>query len=176
MVYVMVIGAFILVTILYFAHPKLSPVPYFPTQKQDLNLIIKLLKLKPGAVLYDLGAGNGRVILHAVPQKNITVVGVELNPFLFFYILIKKLFHPHSKNIKLIRRSFLTTDLSPATHLYLYLSREYLAKVKQKIWQEQPTRLKTVVSYMYDLKLSQGNRHWHKKIYKGKNYIYVFTK
>lgn len=55
--------------------------PYLPTHKAQIGLAIKLLNLKKGELLIDLGAGDGR-LLAAAAQRGWRVRGYELNPLL----------------------------------------------------------------------------------------------
>jgi len=55
----------ILGIIFLFSSPQLSLIPYFPSNKKDLPLIIKALNLKNNQVVFDLGAGDGIVIFEA---------------------------------------------------------------------------------------------------------------
>ncbi len=64
----------IIITLAYFISPTLSPVPFFPTQKADLEMIVSALlsskaqirnskvEIRNSQIIYDLGAGTGTVI------------------------------------------------------------------------------------------------------------------
>jgi hypothetical protein len=54
--------------ILLFSSKTLSPIPYFPSQKIDLPLIIKALNLQNNQTVFDLGAGDGIVIFEAAKK------------------------------------------------------------------------------------------------------------
>lgn len=90
-----------------FTFPKLSPIPYFPTNKKDVSLIVKLFRLTNNQIVFDLGAGDGAVIFAAAKEAfkknlNTTFIAVEINPVLVLILHIKKLFNPNKKNIKII--------------------------------------------------------------------------
>ena len=94
-----------LVFLLYiFVSRKRSPVPYFPTNKKDIPLIIKALNLKLNHTVVDLGAGDGVVIFKAAEETYKRGFGtkfyaVEINPILILILYLKKLFHENRKNI-----------------------------------------------------------------------------
>jgi SAM-dependent methyltransferase len=171
----------ILVIIFLFSSKTLSPIPYFPSNRKDLPLIIKALDLKNNQAIFDLGAGDGIVIFEAAKkayEKNLNTqfFAVEINPILLLIMHIKRLFHPNKKNIKIVFddifkiniKKFLNFDFSFLT-FYLYISPWYIDKVIKNI----SSKIKnfSVVSYFYPLP-----KRKQKKIFKGKNKIFVYNK
>src|SRR5690606_29997563 len=55
-------------------------VPYVPTNQETVEEMLKLAGVKPGDVVYDLGCGDGRIIITAAKKFGATGVGVDLNP------------------------------------------------------------------------------------------------
>ncbi len=185
----------IFLIIIIFSFPKFSPIPYFPTAKKDLPLIIKALGLKNNQVIIDLGAGDGRVIFAAANeafQKRLTTFffAIEINPILIFIMNLRRLLHPNKKNIKIIwgdifkidkikelnfnsslnvnSRSFKLTSLT----FYLYLSPWFLETIVKKIKNYQlKVKNLSLVSYLYPIK----NLKEQEKIIKGKRHnVFVY--
>jgi precorrin-6B methylase 2 len=93
--------------------------PFVPVPDEILDEIVKNLELKPGSILHDFGCGDGRVLLRAVKNHpEISAVGVELAilPYLMAKFQTRKY-----RNIKIKKGNIFDTDLSPATHIFLYL-------------------------------------------------------
>ena len=55
-------------------------VPYVPTSQETVEEMLKLAGVKPGDVVYDLGCGDGRIVITAAAKFGATGVGVDLNP------------------------------------------------------------------------------------------------
>jgi len=55
-------------------------VPYVPTNQETVEEMLKLAGVKPGDVVYDLGCGDGRIVITAAQKFGATGVGVDLNP------------------------------------------------------------------------------------------------
>ncbi len=55
-------------------------VPYVPTDQKTVEEMLKLAGVKPGDVVYDLGCGDGRIVITAAQKFGATGVGVDLNP------------------------------------------------------------------------------------------------
>ena len=172
--------AFLFLIIFVFSSKKLSPIPYFPSNKKDIASITKALGLSNNQTIFDLGAGDGIIIFAAAKvankkKLNTKFVAVEINPILILILLIRLFFHPNKKNIKIIRDdifkmklSFPTTNYSLLTTFYLYISPWFLEKVAKKILHEFPKA--KIISYMYPIKSLKNSE---KKI-QGKNTIFVY--
>jgi len=62
------------------AKPKREPdVPYVPTTEPAVQEMLKLAEVKKGDVLYDLGCGDGRIVI-AAAKLGARAVGVDINP------------------------------------------------------------------------------------------------
>jgi len=173
----------LLIIILFFSSPKLSPIPYFPSNKKDLALIIKALNLKNNQVVFDLGAGDGIVIFEAAKlafEKKLTTkfLAVEINPVLILIMWFKWLFHPNKKNIKIIyadifNMNFKNLLTKPVTRnpqlatFYLYISPWYLEKVIKNL--KSQIKNFSLVSYFYPV-----SKMKIKKIFEGKNKVFVY--
>src|SRR5690606_7143771 len=55
-------------------------VPYVPTPQKIVDGMWKLADVKVGEVVYDLGCGDGRIVITAANEYGATGIGVDLNP------------------------------------------------------------------------------------------------
>jgi SAM-dependent methyltransferase len=63
------------------AKPKRDPdVPYVPTTERAVEEMLKLAKVEKGDVLYDLGCGDGRIVVTAAKKFGTHGVGIDINP------------------------------------------------------------------------------------------------
>src|SRR5579871_5514686 len=56
-----------------------SLAPYVTSPQTVVDRMLELAQVKPGEVVYDLGCGDGRVLITAVQHFHAKAVGVELN-------------------------------------------------------------------------------------------------
>jgi hypothetical protein len=70
---------FILI-LLWMLVPALYGLPPVPTKPERIRKALKLANLRPDEVLYDLGAGDGRVLLLAAREFGANAVGIEVGP------------------------------------------------------------------------------------------------
>jgi cyclopropane fatty-acyl-phospholipid synthase-like methyltransferase len=55
-------------------------VPWVPTRERRIRKALQLAKLQPGETFYDLGAGDGRVLLMATREFLAQVMGIGIEP------------------------------------------------------------------------------------------------
>ncbi len=139
--------------------------PYVPTLKKQRIQALKLLDLSKGQVLYELGSGDGSMLIEASKQ-GITAIGYELNPFLY---LLSKLRLVRHKNAHVKFGNYWQTNLSQADGIYVFLIDNYMKRLESKLLNESKDGLK-LVSYTFELpntkpKLSDGPMH-----------LYIFNK
>jgi SAM-dependent methyltransferase len=57
-----------------------SLAPYIPSPQIIVERMLELANVQPGEAVYDLGSGDGRVLITAAQQFKARAVGVELSP------------------------------------------------------------------------------------------------
>src|SRR5437660_6831230 len=55
-------------------------VPYVPTTEQAVEAMLKLADVKKTDVVYDLGCGDGRIVISAAKNFGARGVGIDINP------------------------------------------------------------------------------------------------
>lgn len=53
--------------------------PYVPSPQRSVDRMLEMAKLKTGEKLYDLGSGDGRVVISAAQKYKVKAVGVEIS-------------------------------------------------------------------------------------------------
>jgi protein-L-isoaspartate O-methyltransferase len=101
------------------AEEKLAP--YYPTPQTVVEQMLRLGGLKPGEKMYDLGSGDGRIVIMAAQKFRADATGVEIDEDLCKQsrARIKKLnleSHAH-----IVEGDLLKQDYSPADLLTVYL-------------------------------------------------------
>ncbi len=60
---------------------QVGDVPYVPTPPEVVEQMMKLGQVKPGDVIYDLGCGDGRLVITAIKKHGVVKgVGIDINP------------------------------------------------------------------------------------------------
>ena len=107
--------------------PALHGLPSKPTHPDRIRKALQMAELKPGETLYDLGAGDGRVLLIAAKEFDAKVVGIEIGPVQCALIWLKILGSGLNSRIQIKMGNFYKTDLSQTDVAFIYgTSREVL--------------------------------------------------
>jgi ribosomal protein L11 methylase PrmA len=112
--------------------------------------MLQLAQVKKGDTVYDLGSGDGRIVITAAKKYGVRAVGFEIDPELIKQsrASIKK---EGLENLAEIReQDILTVDLSPASVLTMYLLPSVNLKLKPKILSEIKPGSR-VVSHAFDM-------------------------
>ncbi|HMD71660.1 MAG TPA: class I SAM-dependent methyltransferase [Bryobacteraceae bacterium] len=95
--------------------------PYIPTPQAVVEKMLEAGHIKPDDVVYDLGAGDGRIVITAAREYGAKAVGIEIQKDLCEKVRgrIKEL--ALEDKVTIVHDSFLHADLSPATVVTMYL-------------------------------------------------------
>jgi hypothetical protein len=111
--------AFVLLFLSQIVATFTTDAPFVPIPKGIEDEIIRNLDLKSGSVIYDLGCGDGRILaLIAEKYPEVRAIGVEIA---FWPFLLAKWKTRKYKNVAIRREDIFKTDISSATHIFLYL-------------------------------------------------------
>lgn len=141
-------GVFLVVAgliFLAFGAVVLFGAPYVPTVDASTQQALKLLNLKPGQTLVDLGSGDGRV-LAAAAKAGLVAVGYELNPIL---AAISRWRLRSYKNVHVHWGSFWRADLSSADGVFVFLADMHMKRLGRFLSRQQ--RPLKVVSHAFEI-------------------------
>jgi protein-L-isoaspartate O-methyltransferase len=103
-------------------HYANSLAPYVVSPQEIVDRMLELADLKPGEKLYDLGSGDGRVLITAVVRFKAKAVGVEISDDLVSSANDRIHRLGLDSDAHVIHGNFLDVDLSPADVVTLYLA------------------------------------------------------
>jgi SAM-dependent methyltransferase len=124
-------------------------VPFVPSPQEVVDKMITVAGVKKGDVVYDMGSGDGRIVI-AAAKKGARAVGFEIDGD-----LVKESRENIRKagvqNLAEIRQQdILTVDFSPATVVTMYLLPDVNLKLKPNL-QKQLKSGSRIVSHSFDM-------------------------
>src|SRR5207245_4305556 len=124
-------------------------VPFVPSPQDVVDKMIELAGVKKGDTVYDLGSGDGRIVI-AAAKKGTKAVGFEIDPDLVKESRdnIRKTGVQELAEIR--NQDILTVDLSPASVVTMYLLPDVNLKLKPNLLSQLKPGSR-VVSHSFDM-------------------------
>lgn len=98
-----------------------SLAPFVPTPMDVVDRMLKLAKVGPNDVVYDLGCGDGRIVIAAAEKFGARGVGVDINPRLIADANAAAKAAGVASRVEFFLQDAMTVDLTDATVVTLYL-------------------------------------------------------
>jgi SAM-dependent methyltransferase len=96
-------------------------VPYEPTPIPVVEEMLKLAEVTKGDVVYDLGCGDGRIVVTAAKNYGVTAVGVDLDPQRVLESENNVRLNGVENLVTIKHQNIFETDVSEASVVMLYL-------------------------------------------------------
>jgi len=111
-------------------------VPFVPTPPEVVDRMLELAEVKMGDVIYDLGSGDGRIIIRAAKKYGVRGVGIEIDPDLVKRSRDNAWKEKVEHLVEFREQDALMVDVSPATVVTLYMLPEFNKKLRPIFWQQ----------------------------------------
>jgi len=112
--------------------------------------MLRLAELKPGEVLFDLGAGDGRIVIMAAKTFGARGVGVELREDLAKKAMSTIQDNQLGDRVTIVNGDMFGVNLTSADVVFLYLTTSANEKIRPKLEQELKKGVR-VVSHDYEI-------------------------
>ncbi|MCC7156453.1 MAG: class I SAM-dependent methyltransferase [Bryobacterales bacterium] len=110
--------------------------PYVQSPQAVVERMLELAKVKPGETVYDLGCGDGRILVAAAKRFSAKAVGVELSESLVRRARAEAQKQGVAENVTVIQGDMMTVDVAPANVVALYLITEANDQLRPKLERE----------------------------------------
>jgi SAM-dependent methyltransferase len=143
---------------------KSYDVPFVPTPVEVVDAMLELAKIQPGDLLYDLGCGDGRIVIAAAKTFGIKAIGIDIDPIRISESKENATESGVNDKVKFIQQDLFETDFSDASVITMYLLTSVNRRLRPKLLSElKPgTRL---VSHRFDMGEWKADKTVSVKIY-----------
>ena len=124
--------------------------PYVQTPPEAVSAMLELAAVAGGDVVYDLGAGDGRIVIAAVRRPGVRAVGIELDPGRVRGAREAAEKEGLGGRAEFLSQDFFEADLRGATVVTLFLLPDQNRKLRPKLWNELKPGAR-VVSFCFDM-------------------------
>ena len=109
---------------------------FVPTPNQVVDMMLKLAGVTKKDTVYDLGCGDGRIVITAAQKYGARGVGIDIDPERVKEATENVQKAAVSDRVKIVRGDLFQTDISPATVVTLYLLTDLNLKLRPKLMKE----------------------------------------
>ncbi len=123
----------ILVVLGTLAYGAISAAPWVPLPRRDVKRILDLVAPRSGETLFDLGCGDGRLLIAAAERYGVRAVGYELAVVPYLIAKLRQQFSPARHRIVIHYYSFWAIDLRAANAIVCFLTPYAMRRLKVKL-------------------------------------------
>jgi len=129
-------------------HPP--DVRFVATPPEVVDAMLTAARVTSADIVYDLGSGDGRIVIAAAKKYGARGVGIEINPLLVAESNASARAAGVSHLVQFIQGDLFTADFSAATVVTLYLGPSLNERIKPRLLRELRPGTR-VVSHVYDM-------------------------
>lgn len=115
--------------------PRLD-VPYVPTPPEVVDKMLALAKVSRNDTLYDLGCGDGRIVVTAAKRYGARGTGIDINPECIEEARSNAKAAGVGNKVQCRVGNLFEEDVSPATVVTLYLLPDINLKLRPRLWEQ----------------------------------------
>jgi len=123
---------------------------YVPTPQPVVETMLELAAVKASDVVYDLGSGDGRIVITAAKKYGARGVGIELDSALVRKARENAAAAGVGNRVRFMTQDLFATDLRPATVVTLYLLQSINERLRPKLVRELKPGTR-VVSHVFNM-------------------------
>lgn len=122
--------------------------PWVPTWGKDFNRVVRLADLHSGEVVYELGAGEGRLLLQFAKTPATKVIGFEISlvPYAIAWLRVFRL----RPRVEIRFQDFFKQDFKQANVIFCFLTPPAMRKLQKKFAAECRPGTR-IISYAFSI-------------------------
>ena len=139
--------------------------PWVPTPISMVHKMLQMAEVRPDDLVYDLGCGDGRIIVTAARRYGAKAVGIELDPLRYLWCQLLITVLGLRDQVQVVFGNFFKQDLSAADVVTCYLLRDTNKKLQGKFENELNPETRVVSNYFTFPELQLASEDKEEKLY-----------
>lgn len=111
-------------------------VPYVPTPPEVVDAMLSLAAVRAGDVLYDLGCGDGRIVIAAAKRFGIKAAGIDIDPIRIEESEANAAAAGLEGKVRFVKQDIFEADFRDATVVTMYLLNSVNVRLRPKLLSE----------------------------------------
>ncbi len=149
-IFLFIFYSFVIIIIGTYIWGGILAAPWVPLRKRDIKRMLALADLRSGQIMYDLGCGDGRLLIAAYKQYNARPIGFEISVFPYLIAKIKIFFLGLGSKVTVKYQNFYNYNLADADAVTMFLMPKAFKKLKPKLLAELKPGCR-IVSYTFKI-------------------------
>jgi predicted RNA methylase len=104
-----------------------------PTSRKRVGKMLYMANVNSDDLVYDLGSGDGRIVIEAARRFDAEAVGIEADPIRYIWSRLMVLLSRKGRKVSILWGNFFWKDISKASVVTLFLSQKANYKLKKKL-------------------------------------------
>lgn len=125
-------------------------VPFVPTDENVVDAMLDLANVGPKDVLYDLGSGDGRILVAAAKDRDARGIGIDIDPVRIADAMEYAGWSRVEYLVDFIEDDIFTADVSEATVVTLYLLQSINVQLRPRLLDQLRPGAR-IVSHAFDM-------------------------
>ncbi len=131
--------------------PTRAPdVVYIPTPEPVVDEMLRIANVQSNDIVYDLGSGDGRIVITAAKERGARGIGIDINPERIREANENAQKAGVTDRVEFRQQDLFETDFSDATVVTLYLLSDLNVKLRPKLLRELKPGTR-IVSHAFDM-------------------------
>jgi ribosomal protein L11 methylase PrmA len=122
-----------IIGLLWVLVPAMYGLPSRPTHPDRIRKALQMANLKAGETLYDLGSGDGRVLVMAAKEFGAKAVGIEIGPMQRLVSRVAAMNNGVNERVRIEAGNFYKSDVKDADVVFLYATSTEVAKLASHV-------------------------------------------
>jgi SAM-dependent methyltransferase len=123
---------------------------YVPTPQAAVDAMLDLAQVKASDIVYDLGSGDGRIVITAAKKYGARGVGIEIDPALVKKANDNAVAAGVANRVRFVTQDLFTSNISEATVVTLYLLQSINERLRPKLIRELKPGTR-IVSHVFNM-------------------------
>lgn len=124
------LAAWVLGYLLWLIVPALSGLPWIPTREVRIRKALQLARVSPDDIVYDLGSGDGRVLVVAAREFGARAVGIEISPLHCIAARINAFLAGINGRVTIQWASFYKVNFTDADVVFVYMTARETSRLR----------------------------------------------